>query len=321
MFRFLRENFILKAISLATSVMMWAYVSNERNPNPTIVRRLNAQVKMIGAPPPGLIVQVRTDPIPIEATGPKSEVESLTEKGENVVRVKVNLAKTEPNAARLPIEGAVPPPGAPNVSVRLLKFYADIEVVQEKKKRFDVTPFYKNQPPFGMLYSTPELKPKEAVVIGAEEDMQRVARLVVYVETQGGSVRGKQPIKALDRDGQVVENVRVEPESTDVKLDLVEAPAERALLVNVSHQGQVPPPYEIVQMHAEPDQVTVVGSAERLRQLSCLYTAPVLLNDIRADMSREYSLQLPDGVTVKDGRTSVRVTVKVRDTTSKPPGP
>src|SRR5262249_14889437 len=158
-----------------------------------------------------------------------------------------------------------------------------------------ILPFYKNQPPSGMRYTTPELKPDYAAAVGAAEDVQRVVRLVIYIETQGGSVRADLPIKALDKDGMEVENVQVSPETTHVELNLVEAPAERTLLVNVSPQGQVPYPYEIADIRAEPDQVTVVGKAERLRQLASVPTSPVLLNDVRADFTRDYSLQLPDG--------------------------
>jgi YbbR domain-containing protein len=59
----------------------------------------------------------------------------------------------------------------------------------------------------------------------------------------------------------------------------------------------------------------VVGKPELLTPLTHISTAEIPVDNLKADTERQVPLQLPPGVTLKDGRTSVRVIIKVRDTT------
>jgi len=316
MLRLLGENLALKVIALATSVMIWLYVSAERDP--MVTRQVMAEPKFVGTPPADLIVRPRADPVLVEVTGPRGEVQSIQE-GE--VKALVNLRQARANVPQLPIIDYQRPPGAPNVTFRGLRQYVAADVDSKVSKSLPISHSFNNDAPFGRTYGPVKLEPSSALVLGAREDVARVRRLVVFIETRGGNVREDLPIRALDADGVLVENVEIQPVRTHVELNLVEAPATRTLIVNVPLQGRPAFPYEVAEVLPQPDQVTVVGPFGQIQQLSSVSTSPVSVEGITQVLERDVSLRLPEGVSTADGRTRVRVRVRVREIARQPAPP
>jgi len=313
MFRFLRENFILKLASLIASISIWFYVNIDRNrPDRMMTRTLNAEVQRQGQALPDLIVRLRTKQVPVEVSGPRAQVESLRD---NEIKALVNLGAARANVSQIPIQGYTNSARAPAVTVRGLRQFVEADVLPKQYRSLPIVPVFNNEPPFGMLYDAPRLDPVRARAAGSPEDIQKVARLVVFIRSKGGNVRADLPILAQDRDGVLLEEVEVQPETTHVELDLIEALATRTLIVSAPIRGQPAPPFQIDAILVEPNQVMVTGKADALQQMTGLSTADVSVEGIRADLVVNQPLQLPLGVTVQGGRTTVRVTVKVRDTT------
>src|SRR5438552_1909980 len=119
MFRLLRENLVLKIIALATSVTLWFYVSTERNP--MMSRTVNAEPQFVGSPRSDLTIKLRPEPIPVEISGPTSEVESI---GENDIKALVNARNARPNVPQIRISRYEGPPTAPSITFRKLREYA-----------------------------------------------------------------------------------------------------------------------------------------------------------------------------------------------------
>src|SRR2546423_10489304 len=115
MIRFLGENIGLKAIALATSVLIWFYVSAERNPLVTV--RRNAQPELTGTAPPNMIVRIRPGPIPVEISGPRTEVESISDGDVKAIVSQSTATRADQN---LRIAFFKKPAGAPNVSFHAL---------------------------------------------------------------------------------------------------------------------------------------------------------------------------------------------------------
>src|SRR5205085_3005793 len=110
MIRALSENLGLKLIALGLSILIWFNASSERNP--LVSRKVNAKVQVIGAEPKNLIVRVRTDPVPVDVSGPRNEVNAI---GDGDVIAYVNIAGAGPSDHDLPITFQAPP-SAPNVT-------------------------------------------------------------------------------------------------------------------------------------------------------------------------------------------------------------
>ena len=308
MFRTLSENFALKVIALGASVLIWLYVGGEQNPNTT--RVVNAEVRARGVAPEKLLVRIGSDPIAVEISGPRSEVDSIAD---NEIKAVVDLGQAQPGERQLRVTEWQRPRRTPSISLRPMRQFIDADIRPKVRKSFPITASFNNDPPSGRVYGLPRLTPARADVVGAKEDVQRVQRLAVYVETRGGSVRVDAPVKALDADGVMVDSVTTEPPSTHVEIDLTDAPASRTLPVAVQFGGRPTPPYTVAEVSVTPPIVTVSGKPEQIVQLKNVPTGPVSLDTLTGDTTIEVPIVLPDGVTVRNSAGIVRVTIRIRD--------
>src|SRR5579872_6440570 len=136
MFRFLNENFVLKLISLAASIMMWVYVSAERYPNTSTRGLVLAEVVQEGEPPPNLIVRFTTHTVPVTVTGPKSEVDSIND---NEIKARFNVANVRLGMTLLKGRPYTFPPNAPNVQAAGRPVVSVI-IIPKESKRMPITP-------------------------------------------------------------------------------------------------------------------------------------------------------------------------------------
>ena len=308
MFRTLSENFALKVIALGASILIWLYVGGEQNPNTT--RVVNAEVRARGNTPDKLLVRIASDPIPVEITGPRNEVDSIAD---NDIKAVVDLSQSQQGERQLRVSEWQRPKSTPNLSLRPMRQFVDADIRTKVRKSFPIAASFNNDPPSGRVYGRARLTPARADVLGAKEDVQRVQRLAVYVETRGGNVRVDSPIKALDADGVMVEAVTTEPPTSRVEIDLTDAPASRTLPVAVQYRGTPNPPFIVAEVSVTPPIVTVSGKPEQIVQLRNVPTGPVSLEGLTADTTLEVPLVLPDGVTIRNSTGTVRVTIRVRD--------
>jgi YbbR domain-containing protein len=312
MVRYLSENLGLKLIALAASVLIWFYASAERNP--VIPRRANAEVVTVGTMPRNLIVRLRSDLLPIEITGPRSEVDSI---GDRDIKAYVNISSVRSDDHELQIDQLKAPISTPNISFPHPRQSVPAEIVFRQTKSLVVEPVYNRNNPLGKVYGPPRLAPTMVLVAGTQSELQRVVKLQVYIETKGGNVKEDLPIHAVDKEGIEVNGVQMDPDHAHVELSLEEAPTTRTLIVSVRTRGKPSIPYVLWEVVSHPDQVTVSGKPEQLLQMTNLPTVDVDVEGLMGETVREVPLQLPDGISVKDGPNRVRVTIRLRDL-SKP---
>jgi YbbR domain-containing protein len=312
MLKFLRENFALKLISLVAAVVMWLYVSAEQFPTSSVTRTVNAEVVRVGTPPADVIVRLRTESLQVEIAGPKDEVDGVAD---NEVKAEVDVRGAHPGVTRLPVINYRRPLNAPKVTVsQQVKRTVQVDVVSRERKQMAITPLVNTALAAGRRYGTPKLNPEWAAVVGSTEDLKRVARVVVIIETTGLGLSVDLPLKAQDKDGVEVTSVDLEPSSAHVDLAQPDLPAIRTLPVSVGITGRPQSPFAIAEVIAEPAQVTVTGKGEQLVQMTHVPTVPISVDGMNADVTRTVTLQLPTGVTLRAGGNTVRVTLRVRDT-------
>ena len=316
MLRFLRENLVLKIISLLASVVMWLYVTADRYPSTVILKMVNAEPVRVGAPPQDLVIRFRPDSIPVEISGPKNEVDAIAE---GDVKAEIDVHNVHAGASQLKVLRYRMPTGAPNIEVKNGRRVLVADVLPRVRRSMQISAELSSAAPNGRRYGTAHVNPEWASVTGVQEDVKRIQKLVVLVETNGLAVSEDLPIKAVDKDGVEVPGVDIQPLSAHVELALPETPATRTLVVNVPHRVKTTGPYQISEIVVEPSQVTVIGKPEQLLQMTNVSTQEIVIDGLTGESSRDVSLQLPAGVTVANGRPMVHVTFKVRDITKPSP--
>ncbi len=308
MIRGLRENVLLKLIALATALMIWAYAGQERAGAPS--RQVVAEVVTVGAPAPGLSVEVKPTMVTVDVLGPAAQLDALADGAVKAI-VDVGLARAGMKA--LPVARFAAPPEAPAITFPKQTRSVAIEVRVAARRRMQIGAEYRNEPPFGKRYTSPRIEPAWADVEGPRDAVQRVAALLVRLSPSGKDLREQAAIAAVDRAGIAVEDVRVDPPMAYVEVDLQDITVTRTLPVSPALRGRVDDPYVIKAVVCDPVQVTVSGAPEDLKALTSVNTVAISLNGIRADTTRQTPLDLPRGVSLKPEQAMVSVTIRVDD--------
>jgi YbbR domain-containing protein len=309
MMRGLRENLLLKAIALATALMIWSYARTERAGVPS--RQVVAEVVTVGTPAPGLSVDVKPTMITVDVAGPAAQLDAIAD---GAVKAIVDVGLARPGMKALPVTRYAAPAEAPAITFPKQSRSVAIEVRVAARKRMQIGAEYRNEPPFGKRYTTPRIEPAWADVEGPREAVQRVTALVVRLTPSGKDLREQARIAAVDQAGIEVEEVHVDPPTAYVEVDLQDIAATRTLPVNPVLRGRLEPPFLVSAVVCEPAQVTVVGPPADLITLTSVNTAPIALDGMRADTTRQVPLELPRGVSLKPGQGMVSVTIRISDT-------
>lgn len=310
MFKSIRENLVLKILSLLASLSLWLYVWADRVPNAGYSRSVNADVLRTGNPPPDLIVRIRQEPLPVDLSGPKAEVDAIEE---NEIKAEVDVRAARVGTTQLKIVRYRKPQSAPNVEIKGLRQYVSVDVLPKARRLMQVNPIFNTSGAPSARYGAAMVRPEFASVSGAADDVRRISRLVISVETSGQPVNTDLPIRAEDRDNVEVSGVEITPQTAHVERALEQPPATRSLVVNVSYRGRPAQGFLLTEVIAEPPSITVAGKPEQVQALSNVPTQEVNIEGINKEEVRQVPLMLPEGVSVAGGRPTVRVTFRVQE--------
>lgn len=312
MLKSLRENIALKIIALAISVMIWFYVSAERNPNPTVTKMLSAEIVQIGTCPEDLILKIHPASIQVSVTGPKDEVDTLTD---NEIKADVSVAAITTQTTQLRVIRYMPPMTSPNVTIQG-RNTVNVDVVPEKRKTLRIIPTIALDTGLNNHYKPPLLTPQFADVVGTSEDINRVRKLTIFIQTNSANVSADLPIKALDSSGAEVSSVHIEPETTHVDMDLQQTPASKALVINVPITGQPAKGFAITSISVTPSVVTIKGKPNLLETMTNVSTIDVSVDGLNADTVVEAPLKIPTGMSVAGSVKQIKVTLNIRPVAS-----
>ncbi len=312
MLKSLRENIALKFIALAISVMIWFYVSAERNPNPNITKMVAAEIVQIGTPPEDLILQIHPTSIQVTVTGPKDEVDTISD---NEIKADVSVAAINTQSTQLRVLRYIPPVTAPNVSIQG-RNTVNVDVVPEKRKTLRIIPTIALDTGLTNHYKPPLLTPQFADVVGSSEDVNRVKKLTIFIQTNSSSVSADLPIKALDRNGAEVSSVHIEPDITHVDMELQQTPASKSLVINVPITGQPAKGFVITNLSVIPQIVTVKGPSKLLESMLNISTIGISVEGLNADTVVEVPLRIPNGMSVVGPVKQIKVMLDIRPVTS-----
>jgi YbbR domain-containing protein len=319
----LRENWLLKIISLVASVLLWLYVQAERPPN--MVRTVFARVIVQNQPEDADIGNVPQQ-IPISIFGPSPNVERVKDLDTQALLDLRNINVEKPST--VPVRPTIVLPDyARNVAYDP-PLPIKVQVNPQQQTQMTIVPLYPNEPPAGFHYASPEIRPRIATLTGLAQQLNQVERVVVNAAPPepGASIDGDFTVLALDKDKKVVQGVKIDPERVHVTVPLKEEPAAKVVTVSPSLVEQPQPPYVLKAVSVKPNQVRVKGPLERLNQLYTLSTEDIPIKTLSGDQTIKANLLIPPDLTAygSDGQRIATVTVtvsvgKVGDAAPTPP--
>jgi YbbR domain-containing protein len=191
--------------------------------------------------------------------------------------------------------------------------FVDVTLEQETSKTVPVRVNRVGTLPQGFSVSAEQANPQEVRVTGASSLVQLVESAVADVNLTGvrSNIQKDFPLVPRDASG-ADQRVKVQPDTAQVRLTIVQQDTSLLLPVQVQTQGTLPDGYNIVAAAAEPQLVQVSGTIEVLQGVTSLSTEPIDISGQRNDITRSVSLRVPSGMQAT--RTSVNVTIRIRPT-------
>jgi len=302
--------------SLLAAFIMWVYITNSENPqkSKTIY---NVQVNLINQDniqQSGLsLLPDQTFLVSIKITGSASDVNGITASdftavadmntelfsGENKINVK--LQQTPRNV---------------KVVTSAEELYVIVKLDQLKEKQVPVTLDVKGTPESGYENAGRSVKPETVLVSGPARYVDSVVGASGKVDITGASsdVAVSTMVKAFDKDGKEVSNVTVSPQYVNAAISIK---ASKTVEVKVKTIGNAPNGIVITGITASPNTVTIIGDKNVISKISSIETEAVDVSKITQTTYVDTTLNLPEGVTVLNNASGIKITVNVEDKIEK----
>ncbi|HEY7700952.1 MAG TPA: CdaR family protein [Candidatus Limnocylindrales bacterium] len=167
--------------------------------------------------------------------------------------------------------------------------------------------------PANMTVGTETVDPAEVRVIGPSSALERVvaARASVIIQTSGIDVDQDVELVPIDRVGDAVPQVDVDPATAHVTIQVISNLQSKTLAVRPLTTGSPAAGFEVAGATADPALITLQGDADELEPLEFVDTEAIPVGGFADSRTVEVGLVLPDGVTALDAQTvTVRITVR-----------
>ncbi len=158
------------------------------------------------------------------------------------------------------------------------------------------------------------IKPANTEITGPLPQVERVESVVTEVSVAGATttVNETSPLVALDADGQLVDDVTVDPLFVVVTVYVARRVDARDVGVNAVTEGSPPEEYWLSGLVADPPSITVQGDPNVIAEMgSFVDTLPVDLNGAVGDLVVNTPLDLPEGIQALDEDGNILGTVTV----------
>jgi YbbR domain-containing protein len=325
LFRF-THNWALKLTALVLAIALWSHVRGQVNPweNATFKARLKVET-----PRGFVLLNARRMPADVTITlrGPRLALRAL--KGPapaNPLATGEDAPLLLSSQARAMLDLSNPHKGEQDAPVKVVADLEDIEVVGVKPsvvtveldaaetRRFNIRPTLPAVPDLIIERATPSTPRVE--VSGLSSQLDRISRVRAQVAPgkigpevlRNGKIElSGVPLLAVDARGAPVENVRLEPESVNLRVTAREKQEEKTVRVAVTTSGDPVSGYAVGEIDVLPETLKVRGPRRILEKLNAL-PVKVDIKNYKGDFNRRVAVDLPDGVEAINGR---RVRVRV----------
>lgn len=315
----LRENLSYKVLALLCACALRWYVDAQQNPIKS--RIVTCTVVTRNLPEGMLITDQSSQVVKVTLDGSMDDLSQVSD-GNVVATADLGNVRAGRQSS-VPVEAKLTSVAPSTVAISDTEPRTITLTLQPKRKRrmgLHVDP--SGAPPEGYVFSKADIAPVEATVIGAEEVVDRVSRLVVRPEVTGasGMVEDDYQVRALDARGRVVDSVTLVPPTAHVRLGIVEATANKDLLVSPDISGVPAPGFKISDVQVNPARAPFTGRVDMLSRVGVVATAPIDINGAASDVVRTVALT-PLRTLSPIGAAQVSVTVHIVPIQAVPQAP
>lgn len=306
----IRNNWKYKVLAIVVSLILWLYVNSDRNPH--ILKIYTVPLRAVGAAR-GYIAELDTPKVAISIQGLKSVVDTISRED---IEALVALDKLQPSKkivqASMPVEVRLPRAVANDLSVEPSPKTVRVRMEALEERKMPVEVNFTSEPPLGYSYSNPLLTPDTVSISGRASELASISKAILTIsgDPSGSSTEDYYDVTPIDANGNVVPDVSVRPGKVRAKLEMIEVPSTKAVIVSPSFSGEPKFPFHVARYTVTPSSVVLEGKPSALGGLSSVSTEKVMLEGADATVTREIALRVPPGVKAVRTKT-VKVTVYV----------
>lgn len=307
--RWLARNITTLLLAFILAVVVWVSAVVTADPNeeriyarPVNLVGLDSKLKLMGSLPSQARITLRA---------PRSILNQLTN---NPSRVEawIDLSGYGPGEHTIPLKADWDLNPARLSLIEPDEVTVTLEAIVSEE--FPVTLTVIGDPPLGYRKGTPERNPETVAVSGPASAVAQVSEVRARLNIAGASdtVRVNIPLEAVDTNGDVVDEITIQPKEVSVSQGISLQGGYKNVVVKVVTNGQIANGYRLTNISVTPPNVTIFSANPQLVNAvpGFVETEMVDLAGLSDDIDMRVPLNLPEGVTLV-GEQSVLVQVGV----------
>lgn len=305
----------LKLFCILVAFILWLYVIGEENPQITysysnIPVQLNNEDTFDKS---GLLLEgMSQDDVIVRVKGRRNDILKLDS---SKIKATIDLGGINgPGSAALPVQVTGLPSNIELVSVS--PQLISVSVDRLASRTFDVELVQGGTLKEGFVLQEYALNPSRVTVKGPEKLLNTVSKAVIdiNVDELEKDVSGEFDVKLLDPSGKPVNGLTIEPERVFASLDVSFA---KEVTVKLVTTGEPPEGYRLFKADVVPQSITIMGDRGTIETINEINTVPVDLTGINGRVSYNVQIELPQGATVKDNLSEVKVNLDIDQVAEK----
>lgn len=301
---------LLLALSLAFAVWISAVVAADPSevrdypdPLPLEVRGQDPSLVLIGNLP---------DDILLRLSAPLSLWDRLTS-DTDTIQVYVDLTGLEAGEHTLPIQ--VESDLRPFRVIQVTPSEVTVELDPLAVREFPITPVLEGTPALGFQIEDVSLDPDVATVSGPANVMEQAVQVVATLNVSGAreTINSLVTLEAVDRDGNVLSGLSIEPETVAMEQSILQAGGYRDVAVKVETTGQPASGFRVTSISVNPPIVTLFSTDTDIvaNLAGFVSTVPLDLTGAEVNLVTNLTLNLPAGVIVVGEQQNVEVIIGI----------
>lgn len=313
--RWLGTNLTSLILSLLLALVVWISAVTSADPNTEAEFVLPLEV--VRQASDIAIVDELPDSISVNLLAPESIIQQLGE--ENPLVAYIDLADISAGTYLFPVQIDVPPQLEPIRVLEKNPERLELRISNLVSKILPIEIQIEGEPAIGYQTGSLSWDGTAATIIGQENRVQEAITVVGLLDITDatGTITRTVSLQARDGNDEVVEGVRIVPETVTVNQVISLQGGYRNLAVNVTTVGSVEPGYRFTSITPAPPTVMVFSEDPQLVESLPGYvnTKPLDLTGVDDYLETILELDLPEGITViGDPTVLVQVNVTALET-------
>ncbi|SKA79403.1 YbbR domain-containing protein [Caloramator quimbayensis] len=307
-----KEQVMAITASLFIAFILWLYVMGEKNPVQTkVIQNIEVNLTNIENIEESNLALLPNQSFTVDLTVTGRALDVFNVKPEDF-RIEADmggyLKKGDNN---IPIEVKSAPKGVQVVNKNGYT-YVKVKLDQLVEKSVSINISITGNTKAGYGYVQPVIRPTEALVSGAAAYVNSVASAFGQIDLNSSEtdITSSIPIKALDNEGKVVQNITIEPKYIDVFIPIKPS---KTVPVIVKTKGSLAKNKILKYAKPKLNTIMILGDTNLLNKINAISTIEFDLSDIKESATKDVPLSIPKGIETYAGTKSINVDFAVEN--------